>query len=213
MPTPTSLIMGKMIITLTLSERMPSVTTASYAEAKTVVFWDVDECPIPEDLDPQSVYQNIRTALANKGYHGEVTIMAFGDRNQIPGYYESAGIQIFPKGDKYERIGQMQLEFFGWMRDNSCEYTNMMVVTRSAMELVSYLEYRNTHHNILFANPLNPQTKACGCKFGARQEDPSAETWVWETLAVGGDPSIRTVEEPCRYREEGGGDVKDSVSP
>lgn len=130
MPTPTSLIMGKMIITLTLSERMPSVTTASYAgnlylcfprfswttrkikitfifcfyykkhaEAKTVVFWDVDECPIPEDLDPQSVYQNIRTALANKGYHGEVSIMAFGDRNQIPGYYESAGIQIFPKGN------------------------------------------------------------------------------------------------------------------
>ncbi|KAF2591154.1 hypothetical protein F2Q70_00041182 [Brassica cretica] len=74
MPTPTSLIMGKMIITMTLSQRMPSVTTASYAEAKTVVFWDVDECPIPEDLDPQSVYQNIRTALANKGYHGEKMI-------------------------------------------------------------------------------------------------------------------------------------------
>ena len=104
-------------------------------------------------------------------------------------------------GDKYDRIGQMQLEFFGWMRDNSCEYTNMMVVTRSAMELVSYLEYKYTHHNILFANPLYPQTKACGCKFGARQEDPSAETWVWETLALGGDPSIKTVEEPCRYRE------------
>ena len=69
------------------------------AEAtKTGVFWDVEECPIPEDLDPESVYQNIRSALANKGYHDEVKIMAFGDRNQIPGYYESAGIEIYPVG-------------------------------------------------------------------------------------------------------------------
>ncbi|XP_013710197.2 uncharacterized protein LOC106414027 [Brassica napus] len=70
-------------------ETVPSVTNTTYAEAtKTGVFWDVEECPIPEDLDPELVYQNIRSALANKGYHGEVKIMAFGDRNQIPGYYQ-----------------------------------------------------------------------------------------------------------------------------
>lgn len=113
-------------------------------------------------------------------------------------------------GDKYERNGQMQLEFFGWMRDNKTEYTNMMVVSRSAMELVSYLEYKHTHHNLLFADPLNPMKKACGCTFGARSKDPCTERWVWETLAVGGDPTTKTEEEePCRYRNA----VQDSVSP
>lgn len=113
----------------------------------------------------------------------------------------------FFSGDKFERIGQMQLEFFGWMRDHPTEYTNMMVVSRSAMEMASYLEYKHTHHNILFADPLNPMRKACGCRFGARSEDPSSERWVWETLAVGGDPATKTEEEPCRYLNEEGGDV------
>ncbi|CAH8304730.1 unnamed protein product [Eruca vesicaria subsp. sativa] len=194
MPTPTSLSMSKMIFTMTMGHAMPPVSTTSYAEAKTGVFWDTEECPIPEDLDPETVCQNIRSALANSGYHGEVTIKAFGDRNQIPGYFESAGIEMFPKGDKYDRIGQMQLEFFGWMRDNECEYTNMMVVSRSAMEVADYLEYENTHHNILFAEPLHALRKACGCKHGAKSKDPSTETWVWETLAVGGDPIAKTDE-------------------
>ncbi|KAL0714749.1 hypothetical protein Bca4012_021728 [Brassica carinata] len=191
MPTPTSLHMSKMMLSMTL-------------DAKTGVFWDVEECPIPEDLDPESVYKNIRSTLANKGYHGEVSIKAFGDRNQIPGYYESAGIEIFPQGDKFERIGKMQREFYRWMGDNKSEFTNMMVISREAMELASSLEYENTHHSILFANPLNPLKKACGCRFGAGSEDPSAETWVWETLAVGGDPITKTGEvEVVRCNVEG----------
>lgn len=120
MPTPASLTIGKMMILITLGHPMPSVDTSSYADAKTGVFWDVEECPIPEDLDPESVYQNIRSALANKGYHGEVRIMAFGDRNQIPGYYESAGIEIFPKGDKHARLMEMIVRFFRWVLLENC---------------------------------------------------------------------------------------------
>ncbi|KAG2258597.1 hypothetical protein Bca52824_077891 [Brassica carinata] len=138
MPTPTSLHMSKMMLSMTLGGTMPSVTSTTFT------------------------------------------------------------------GDKFERIGKMQREFYRWMGDNKSEFTNMMVISREAMELASSLEYENTHHNILFANPLNPLKKACGCRYGAGSEDPSAETWVWETLAVGGDPITKTdKEEEVRCNVEG----------
>ncbi|CAH2065784.1 unnamed protein product [Thlaspi arvense] len=104
-------------------------------EAKTCVFWDMEDCPIPEGLNPHSVYRNIRAALANKGYRGEVTITAYGDKNQIPGYFESAGISLIPAGDKYARFRRMRLDFWSPTIENRecpisfftclslCEYT------------------------------------------------------------------------------------------
>uniref|UniRef100_M4CTI3 NYN domain-containing protein n=2 Tax=Brassica campestris TaxID=3711 RepID=M4CTI3_BRACM len=170
-------------------ETVPSVTNTTYAEAtKTGVFWDVEECPIPEDLDPESVYQSIRSALANKGYHGEVKIMAFGDRNQIPGYYQSAGIEIYPLGDKYLRIRGMLPHFLVWVLENSHESSNMMIISRNGMELASAFELcKKEGHNIFFANPLNGP-RICECKY----EDLTTEMWVWETLAAGGDPIVKT---------------------
>lgn len=77
------------------------IVSLNVAEAKIGVFWDVKECPIPTGLDPSSVYQNIKSALAKKGYHGEVTITPYCDRNQFPDGpddFESAGMKLVPAG-------------------------------------------------------------------------------------------------------------------
>lgn len=71
------------------------------AEAKTGVFWDVKECPIPTGLDPDSIFRNIKSALAKNGYYGELTIMPYCDKNQFPDGpddFESAGMKLVPEG-------------------------------------------------------------------------------------------------------------------
>lgn len=50
-----------------------------YEMAKTIVFWDREECKIPEGLEVGDVLKNIKMALEHIGYRGRVSIMATGD--------------------------------------------------------------------------------------------------------------------------------------
>ncbi|KAF3557050.1 hypothetical protein F2Q69_00014388 [Brassica cretica] len=47
--------------------------------SKTVAFWDMDDCPIPDGLDALAFRKNINTALWKQGFEGGVDITAFGD--------------------------------------------------------------------------------------------------------------------------------------
>lgn len=60
-----------------------------YVSAKTLVFWDMVDCQIPDGLDAALVSQNIGSALAK---HGTVSIYAYGDTNQKIQGLESSGI-------------------------------------------------------------------------------------------------------------------------
>lgn len=50
-----------------------------YEMAKTIVFWDREECKIPEGLEVGDALKNIKMALEHIGYRGRVSIMATGD--------------------------------------------------------------------------------------------------------------------------------------
>ncbi|CAA7019281.1 unnamed protein product [Microthlaspi erraticum] len=41
---------------------------SDFAVAKTGVYWDIEDCPIPENLSPKMIYKNIKAALADMGY-------------------------------------------------------------------------------------------------------------------------------------------------
>ncbi|CAH2063288.1 unnamed protein product [Thlaspi arvense] len=157
------------------------------AEAKTGVFWDMEDCPIPEGLDPGSVYRNIKSALANNGYGGEVTICAFGDKNQIPGYFESAGIELVRAGDKRARLLGMMNDFFSWVRQNrGAGSSNLMVISHDTSEFASCLDgLAEIGQRILLAQPRMTPRRCRKC----RVNTASAE-WLWETLAAGGDPIV-----------------------
>lgn len=62
------------------------------------MFWDLEDCPIPEGLSPDSIHAKIKKALENKGYGGALSIRAYGEKETFPDElldkYRNAGIAI-----------------------------------------------------------------------------------------------------------------------
>ncbi|KAL1205468.1 hypothetical protein V5N11_019115 [Cardamine amara subsp. amara] len=65
-----------------------------FAKAKTAVFWDVNGCKIPDDVNAVEVSRNIRAALEKVGYCGSTTIYAYGDTKKIEADFESKGYVV-----------------------------------------------------------------------------------------------------------------------
>lgn len=63
------------------------------ADAETGIYWDVEDFPVP---NVSCFCKNIRLALGRAGYHGKVSITAYGDKNQYR--YEDAGITFVSRG-------------------------------------------------------------------------------------------------------------------
>ncbi|EOA34882.1 hypothetical protein CARUB_v10022465mg [Capsella rubella] len=59
------------------------VAEAIYEEAATLVWWDIDDCPIPKGYSPEGIVEKIRLALNKLNYRGsergEVRSNIFGD--------------------------------------------------------------------------------------------------------------------------------------
>lgn len=70
------------------------------AAAETAVFWDVDSCPNPSasDLDVSLIDANIRSALQEHGYLGDVTIRAFSESNIISEEFLGTNITFVAAG-------------------------------------------------------------------------------------------------------------------
>ncbi|CAA7033275.1 unnamed protein product [Microthlaspi erraticum] len=166
---------------------MSSLTSSKYAEAKTCVFWDIEDCPIPDGLDPEMVAKNIKSALAKRGYLGELTIWVYGDKYQIQDYYQSAGIELHCEGSKYERFRMMHTEFYRWLMSHDAhQVTNMMVISGDNSEFASCLQRcKETDQNILMAQPEDAPRRCCGCSVS---EAVVTDEWIWDSLAAGGDP-------------------------
>lgn len=62
--------------------------------AKTAVFWDMDDCKIPDGLDVSDVTKNIKMALKNNGHFRDPSISAYGDGDRIKYDFLSAGISF-----------------------------------------------------------------------------------------------------------------------
>ena len=52
--------------------------------AKIEVWWDTNDCPIPEGYDASRVRPSIERAFKELGYTGPVSITAYGDQTQTP---------------------------------------------------------------------------------------------------------------------------------
>ncbi|KAH0922908.1 hypothetical protein HID58_022926 [Brassica napus] len=58
--------------------------TAEYAAAK--IAWDMKDCPIPEGYDSCRIRKILEGAFEEQGYSGPVSITAYGDQTETPGY-------------------------------------------------------------------------------------------------------------------------------
>ncbi|KAG7569463.1 NYN domain limkain-b1-type [Arabidopsis thaliana x Arabidopsis arenosa] len=115
---------------------------------KTGVFWDVDDSPLPNDLDPQSIYQKIKTALEEKEYLGEMTIWAYADKitfsDDLMDEYRKAKIYFLPGGDKNARFYRMIHDIQLWEIDTlplrySTE-SNVIVISNNIPSDIDFIE-------------------------------------------------------------------------
>ncbi|CAA7039898.1 unnamed protein product [Microthlaspi erraticum] len=198
------------------SAPIPFSMESEQDEPKTGVFWDLEDFPIPDDLDPATVLQNIKLALQKSGHHGDVFVWAY-----LPGgktfskhsvkEYEDAGITtISTREDKHARLRRMILDFFLWSLDNEHHPPtgpNILVVTKDMVDrettflrVLRLLEIRCYH--VLWALPDDNTT-----------ESPSwvKSSWHWRILLSGGDPINQTQSSPSVAKDIGHGPVKPST--
>ncbi|KAL9833090.1 putative NYN domain, limkain-b1-type, meiosis regulator and mRNA stability factor 1 [Arabidopsis thaliana] len=175
-------------------ETMSSLTSEN-AETKVGVFWDVEECPVPDGVEPSVVCENIKLALENKGYRPcNVSIRVYGERtNKFKDDFLLADIMFLPAGDEGARFMRMCNDFFCWGNDN--RKSTLMVMSRDSTEFASsFVMYKNLNFNILVAQPENVDRKCPVCR--KPLEMIITDEWVWESLSAGGDPLPKTQEEP-----------------
>lgn len=183
-----------------------------FETADTGVFWDVDDCEIPDGLNALMVSQNMRSALERLNYRGKVFIYAYGDSNQIldtkmvvkqtPNKFDYRGTtSIYSEDDdldstpalmlndtsrdyKDDMIGRILVDFMIWAIDNPAP-ANIILVLGSYMSRRQE-EFQNAigQFNMLNYNIhfAYPQNSICPSLPAVRVK------WLWESLSLGGNP-------------------------
>ncbi|KAF2604507.1 hypothetical protein F2Q70_00026727 [Brassica cretica] len=109
------------------------------AVANTGVFWNLDDCETPDDID---IYQNVESALANQGCHGQVSIWAYCEEDKEP----IPGITLVSAGDETARFKKMLRDILFWALQNP---VHLRRTTVPSLTVIS-----NISRNIEFAHVL-----------------------------------------------------------
>ncbi|XP_071734923.1 uncharacterized protein [Rutidosis leptorrhynchoides] len=162
-----------------------------YREAKVSVWWDIENCKVPEDCEPHSIASNIHSALVNMGYRGPVYIYAHGDTNEIPPKVQDAlhrtGIILTHdlQGDKDASVKKILVNMLLWASDNPAPGNILLISSHHDFSYaLNNLKMRN--YNILIAARPSPPTFLLTA---------SKSVWLWTSLLAGGPP-VTYIESP-----------------
>ncbi|KAL0772670.1 LOW QUALITY PROTEIN: hypothetical protein Bca101_037821 [Brassica carinata] len=113
--------------------------------ANTGVFWNLDDCETPDDTD---IYQNVKSALANQGCHGQVSIWAYceEDKEPIPGITLVSAEIYAVLGDETARFKKMLRDILFWALQNPVHHRRTTVPSLTVISNIS--------RNIEFAHVL-----------------------------------------------------------
>ncbi|CAA7030553.1 unnamed protein product [Microthlaspi erraticum] len=159
-----------------------------YVNAKTAVWWDIENCQVPKGVDAHGIAQNISSALKKLNYRGTVSISAFGDTNRIPLAIQQAlnstGIALnhVPAGAKDASDKKILVNMFCWALDNAAP-ANFMLISgdRDFSDALHQLRLRG--YNVLLAQPR---------KASVPLVHAARTVWLWTSLSAGGNPLSRT---------------------
>ncbi|CAH8317935.1 unnamed protein product [Eruca vesicaria subsp. sativa] len=142
-----------------------SKATPEYATSETLVWWDMDSCPLPNGYDPSQLGPRINTELKNLGYNGPLTIIALGNLDGIPHEFlnvlSSNGFIIKHSG--YGMYTDMSEYFVS--RNRLCQPPPVTIILISGlpglMESVTYQIYvrPDCGYNLLLAYPPHVEPK------------------------------------------------------
>ncbi|KAL1198334.1 F-box protein [Cardamine amara subsp. amara] len=151
---------------------------SSFADAETFVLWDMEVYKIPNDLDIQSVCKNIKSALANEGYCGDVSIKAYGKKNKI------SRDEILPERFTFiihkREIGLRDFQIFcdALRYKHNTRPCNLMLIAHDYA--FSYIKSGNNVNILVAQNVINPSVV---------QELAATSVWLWKSLSLGGSPT------------------------
>ncbi|KAF3594324.1 hypothetical protein DY000_02023107 [Brassica cretica] len=151
---------------------------AEYATAKTSVWWDIENCPVPKGWDAHTIAQKLSSALLNLNYRGPLTITAYGNTELIPKPVQqalsSAGISLnhVPSGKKDASDKKILVDMFLWVLENPAP-ANLMLISGDGDFSYALNRLRMLRYNILLAHPLQASPFLVA----------SARTsWMWRSL-------------------------------
>ncbi|KAJ3683892.1 hypothetical protein LUZ60_014119 [Juncus effusus] len=157
---------------------------AAYGEAKTSVWWDIENCMVPRGTDPNPIAQNISTALACAGFTGPISISAYGDTGQLSSTIQhalsSTGISLHhvPAGIKDASDKKILVDMLFWAIDNPPP-ANILLISGDRDFCNALHKLRMRRYNILLAHaPSVSQTLIAAAK----------TVWHWKSLVVGEPP-------------------------
>ncbi|CAH2080179.1 unnamed protein product [Thlaspi arvense] len=155
-----------------------------FSTAETGILWDIEGCPIPNGLCPGSIRRNIKLALENMGYHGEISsITVYYDTNLNPDDFESVGIKLVRTSaiDRFAKGRWIFLDVSDWR--GSHKPSNLMVILRDYNYYVvkTICSTDSSEVNILLglAQPEKASEELLG---------KAISVWLWTSLLGGGSP-------------------------
>ncbi|KAG7560350.1 NYN domain limkain-b1-type [Arabidopsis thaliana x Arabidopsis arenosa] len=161
-----------------------------FTVAKTAVFWDIEDCPVPDGLNAVDATNNIKNALKNAGFNGEVSIFAFGGtKKYIVGLNSNNETEFhhFPQGDVNARRAATSGEIFNWLMDNNRQRTNLMMIIGDTTDNIGLMIFLHdlvgAGYNLLTSQP--PSYRSVPLHHSVSTE------WLWPDLGLGKDPVFK----------------------
>ncbi|KAL0890489.1 hypothetical protein Bca101_014472 [Brassica carinata] len=186
----TSLIKSCKVSVSMCFDSITHTAEAEYATAKTSVWWDIENCPVPKGWDAHSIAQKLNTALVNLNYRGPLSIIsAYGNTDLIPKPVQQAlsstGISLnhVPSGKKDASDKKILVDMFLWVLENPAP-ANLMLISGDGDFSYALNRLRMLRYNILLAHPL--QASSPSLVGSART------SWMWTSLLANGRPSPRS---------------------
>ncbi|KAH9717524.1 putative endonuclease or glycosyl hydrolase [Citrus sinensis] len=171
-------------MTASVSAPMASAADQQYVTAKTSVWWDIENCQVPDNRDSHTIAQNISSALVKMNYCGPVSISAYGDTNRIPASVQhalsSTGIALnhVPAGIKDASDKKILVDMLFWAVDNPAP-SNYLLISGDRDFSNALHQLRMRRYNILLAQPHEVSAPLVAA---------AKSVWLWTSLVAGGPP-------------------------
>lgn len=173
--------------------------------AKTMVWWDIKSCPVPEGYDPLLVRRSIESVLSDKQYCGPLTIIALGNLEDIPledlQAYSSSGIVMkhdpFVESSCTENqegttISSIMEEVRHWTFFNPAPASIVFISNPTCLLRFSYLMncLSTREYNILLAFETAPRDG---------YSPPSPTKFLWKDLLKGLSVVLSCLDSFCLF--------------
>ncbi|KAH7284286.1 hypothetical protein KP509_34G047500 [Ceratopteris richardii] len=150
--------------------------------AKISIWWDIENCHVPKNVDPHCIAQNLRSALHTANFNGPITIDVFADtknlEHRILDALSSTGVNInhITSGNKDAADKAILVAMLFWALENPPP-AHFLLISGDGDFANALHRLRLKGYNILLARPEQPVKPAL---LGA-----ATNVWFWTAIAKG----------------------------